>query len=380
MIRRLVFFALLGLLVFSACASIQIGQAPVTTPAPPPTQLATQATPARGQGSQSRLAVTRIPVSWSDLQLAGRLVYLAGREKVDTFAMSVQVLDLATGQETTLFETQGNAYLYALSVSPDDKQLLLSYAPAQADGSLAAPTLYVMPLDGSSPPRQLFSPPTPDDEYFQPVWAPDGQSVYSAHLSHAQLSKGGQPTQGTDIYRIGLDGKATTIALSAFWPNFSQDGKQLIYVAINPQDGTNKIMLANLDGSNAHAIAMTGKWVPNIIDAPLFLPGNGTVLFSALSLTQTSYAPTWLDKLLGVTVASAHSVLSDWWSVPAGGGQATQLTHLRALGLYGSLSPDKKYIASVSGFGLFVMRPDGSGTRVLDNAPDQVLSSVNWIP
>jgi Tol biopolymer transport system component len=87
-----------------------------------------------------------------------------------------------------------------------------------------------------------------------------------------------------------------------------------------------------------------------------------------------------LERLLGITIASAHTVPSDWWSVPLAGGTPTQLTHIAQVGLFASISPDKKHIASFSGAGLFVMNPDGTNLTVLLNDMGGVPGTVSWIP
>jgi hypothetical protein len=82
---------------------------------------------------------------------------------------------------------------------------------------------------------------------------------------------------------------------------------------------------------------------------------------------------------MGIQVAKAHSIPSDWWSVPIRGGAPTQLTKLQTINLFASLSPDQKHIASVSGDGLFVMGLDGSNlTRLLSDSG--VHGTVSWIP
>ena len=119
-------------------------------------------------------------------------------------------------------------------------------------------------------------------------------------------------------------------------------------------------MLADPDGGNAHEVALSGSLVPAIKDAPFFTPDGGSIFFSGLSPTQ-SHRPDWLERIIGVGVAKADGVIpSDWWSVPVTGGEITQKTNIRTLGLYASISPDKQHIASYSGDGIFIMNPDGS--------------------
>ena len=134
-----------------------------------------------------------------------------------------------------------------------------------------------------------------------------------------------------------------------------------------------------MDGSNSQEVVMSGNKPPDIIDAPLFSPDGKSILFSAIVPVQAS-APTWLEKLFGVTVASAHTVPSEWWSVPLSGGVPDQLTHIQTTGLYASVSPDGKYIASTSGMGLFVMHQDGSELTILIDNSGGDFATLSWIP
>jgi hypothetical protein len=65
--------------------------------------------------------------------------------------------------------------------------------------------------------------------------------------------------------------------------------------------------------------------------------------------------------------------------VPITGGEVVRLTQIQTINLFGSVSPDRNRIASMSGEGLFVMDWDGSNiTQVLFNPG--VSGTVSWIP
>ena len=66
--------------------------------------------------------------------------------------------------------------------------------------------------------------------------------------------------------------------------------------------------------------------------------------------------------------------------MPIGGGTPTQLTQLAVAGLYGSLSPDGQYMASYSGNGIFVMKPDGTQLTTLVSDMGGLAGTVNWMP
>ncbi|HXQ39245.1 MAG TPA: hypothetical protein VN843_34920, partial [Anaerolineales bacterium] len=151
-----------------------------------------------------------------------------------------------------------------------------------------------------------------------------------------------------------------------------------VYVSLDPASGLNELYVANADGSNPQKITLTGPSLPGIIDAPIFSPDGTSILFSAPPPLQ-AYQPNWFEKLMGVQVAKAHSIPSDWWSVPASGGELTRLTQIQTINLFASISPDKKRLASVSGEGLFVMDWDGSNlTQILFNPG--VSGTVSWVP
>ncbi len=389
--KKLLYSVLVISLLLSAC-TVDISQSadPTATVQAAPVTAAPLQQPAKPPSSTMKignpsLPTSQIPVTWGSLHLTGTLVYMSSKETQSTPIMSVQALDLATGQITAIFQAPSGAWIDFISVSPDEKQLLMAYLPPRdpnATSSAAQQALYTMPTDGSQSPQILFTPPSSNDQYYEPVWSPDGKYIYFAHVDYAAPPKvAGQHYPSYEILRVTypLSGQPQKVADGAYWPRLSADGARLAYVTLDPVDGTNKLFVANADGSGAYQVALNGLYVPQIIDAPFFTPDDKSVLYSAVSPTQPSQ-PNWVDKLFGITEAYAHTVPSDWWSVPIGGGTPTQLTHIAAVGLYASLSPDKKYIASYSGNGVFVMNPDGTGSTTIVPDVGGLAGTVSWIP
>ena len=319
---------------------------------------------------------TTVPVTWSALNLTGSLIYIgppvAGEA---SYFLSIRKLDLVSGEIRTIFTTTGDDWIYYLSVSPDVKQLLMSYMPSSQGSNRA---LYTVALDETASPQYLFSPPTSDDHYVHAEWSPDGKYIYYAHYNNnIRLANGIDPVY--DIFRMSYpDGQMEKIADNAFWPRVSSDSTRLVYVSTIPETGKNELYVAKADGTNATRIALTGSSVPDIIDAPIFSPDGGSVIFSAPPPVQ-AYQPSWFDKLMGIQIVKAHEIPSDWWSVPVDGGTPTQLTQLQTIRLFASLSPDKKHIASLSGEGIFVMDEVGSNLTQLLFEPG-ALGTVSWIP
>jgi Tol biopolymer transport system component len=321
----------------------------------------------------------KIPVTWADLKLVGKMVFTSASVQQDNPALRIQVLDLATGQISTLFQTTGLSWIYYMSASSTTGQIIMSYSPPPGNTAPSQQTLYSLPLDGSKLPQLLLIPPSTNDLYLQAEWSPDGKYLYYVH-STATPQVAGQLYPIYEIFRMAYPGgQPDKVARYAFWPRISSDSSQLVYVSSNPEDGRNNLFIANADGSNARQVMLTGPQVPDIIDAPIFAPDGKTILFSAPSPTP-AYQPNWVEKLMGIQVAEAHVVPSEWWSVPLSGGVPKQLTHIQSPVLFASVSPDRRLIASYSGNGLFIMKPDGSGLTTLIPDLGGLAGMVSWLP
>jgi hypothetical protein len=339
---------------------------------PTPTADATAGTDATQSPSQT------IPITWTNLNLTGRLVYnTVSQDSNGIFAPKIEMLDLATGEIKTIYAGEGGSWIYYLCVSPDAKQLLVSYLPPAPPGGEANTSLYILSIDQTLPPQILFAPPTPEDRYIQMEWSPDGQYIYLVHYNHKD-QPADEPYPRYDISRMAYPGgKPEKILEQAFWPRLSADSSRIVYITLDPVSGLNKLFVAVADGRDAQEISLSG--LPDqIIDAPIFAPDGQSILFSAPTPVQ-GYQPNWLDRLMGIRVAKAHNVPSDWWSVPISGGTVTRLTQIQTIKLFASISPDGKHIASVSGEGILVMDPDGTNLQQLLFDPG-VSSVVNWIP
>lgn len=356
-------------LAISSC-SIEIAQPPVESPTSPP----------------DALVPTQIPVTWANLNLTGKLVYSMGSIEDDNYIVRVLVLDLATGKVNTLYKAPINAWVYYVSVSPDGRQLIMSYSPPPQENPDLVQALYIMPLDGSKPPQLLFKPPTREDQYIQAEWSPDGKYIYYAHVNYRFPEDPHRRYPLYETFRMAYpargDGQEESIAEAAYWPRLSPDSSRLVYISVDPFSITHQLRIADTDGGNAQEVAISGSYVPDIKDAPIFSPDGKSIMFSgAAPIPAQSFQPNWFEKLIGVRIAKANGgVLSDWWSVPMNGGEITRLTEIQAPSLYASLSPDNKRIASFSGAGIFVMNLDGSELTMLVPNLDGFTGTVSWIP
>lgn len=362
-------WSLIFAMAISSC-SIEMAQPPLETRASQPA---------------APLSTTHIPVTWANLNLTGKLVYSIGSIDTDNnYRIHVQILDLVTGEVTTLYTTPINAWIYYISVSPDGTQLIMSFSPPPGEDLAIVQALYIMPLDGSRPPELLFMPRSREDQYIQAEWSLDGKYIYYAHVDYRFPEDPHRRYPLFNIVRMAYPvsggGQEENVAEAAYWPRPSPDLSRLAYISVDPFSITHQLTLADPDGGHAQEVVISGSYVPDIKDAPIFSPDGQSILFSGAVPVQSN-RPSWFERFVGIRIAKANGgIPSDWWSVPVGGGEIARLTHLQSSSLYASISPDNRYIASYSAGGIFVMKPDGSELTLLVPNLDAFSGTVNWIP
>jgi Tol biopolymer transport system component len=363
-------------LALSACSINISTNVPATLPPATPSALpVASAAPQQPLPATMAPAVTNMPITWANLHLTGSLVYTAAVLKNNSGYIVVDSLDLTTGTVTTIFQTPTAGWVDSAAVSPDGKQMVISFAAPASYGSNGQAGLFILPADGSKLAQPLFMPRNPGDQNLQVVWSPDGKYLYFAHLPP-------QSQDGFELWRVAYPGGTPEKLLGdAYWPRLSDDSSQLTYVTRDPQNGKNALFVAAADGTQPRQVPLGGSYIPTVIDVPMFSPDGKTILFSAPDPAQSSILR-GLGSLL--TIQLGHpadgSIPSDWWSVPVTGGIPKQLTHVQSLALYGSYSPDQQHIASYTANGIFVMNPDGTGVTVIVPDIGSIPGTVNWLP
>src|SRR5688572_19264907 len=237
---RFLYRSFIFALMIASCA-IEVPQSSVNTPAPTPNAVVTNS----GTNNND---TTQIPVTWASLNLTGKLIYNMGSIENDNYIVRVRSLDLVTGQVTTIYRAPINAWVYYVSVSPDGKQLVMSFSPPPGEDPEIVQALYVMPVDGSKPPQLLFKPPIREDQYTQAEWSPDGKYIYYTHVNY-QFSE--DPNRVYPLYQIFRmeypNGPPELIAEEAYWPRLSSDSARLTYISIDPLSIKQELIIAEPD-------------------------------------------------------------------------------------------------------------------------------------
>jgi hypothetical protein len=346
---------------------------PTTSPLPVPAQTSLAPPPITkipGQ-EQPTIAAGQVDPQIPAYGFSGKLLVIQYHEEGNTLLE----LNLETGASRVLFQAPKNSWLAEAVASPDYQQLVLTYAAPTSGEEIqfGYTDLYQMPSDGSGAPVPFLTRPTEKDSYFYPTWGVDGQSIYLTHLY--QVNPGEPvPSYQNDIEAATLDGQTHTVIPHGLWPALSPDGEQLAYLLSDPVNYTIELYVANPDGSSPYPV-LENVLAP--VDAHLFSHDGNYLIFSMVNL-QPSPTRSWWEKLLGVQVASAHNVPSDWYRASVGGGTPLQMTNLNDLYLNGDLSPDGSKLAFISATGLYVMNPDGSDLVQLTK--DVYVGGVSWVP
>lgn len=359
--------------ILAAC-SIQISDAtPVETASV--TEAATPAIPA--------LTTTAASPAWASLNLTGQLVITQG-------AGGIEKINLVTGEQAVLFKPPEEAWLTSATVSPDGKQIALSYAPPPPAGEIqfGYTGLYLLSADGSAPPAPLLERTDPQESYFTPSWSPDGKYLYYAHFIPVRNGDTGNTFRYT-VERLALPGGSPELLIeSAIWPRLSPDGSTLAYLSFDLQTFANELHVADPDGKNSRPLLLPGTF--QAVDAHLWTPDGSAIIFSAVGEgpfapdavpTPVSPSLSWFDRLLGVQAAdaaeAAHNVPSDWWRISLDSTGLTRLTKIYDTGMYGSFSPDGGRLAFIAASGIYVMNADGSGLTPM--LPIETLGTLEWI-
>jgi Tol biopolymer transport system component len=314
------------------------------------------------------------PLPWADLNLTGSLIYTQGK-------LGILKLDLVTGEKIEMLAHNEKMWLSAEALSPDGKTLLIAYSPPPTGDQvqLGYTGLYQIAGDSleATTPEPVLPQTDPQESYFTPTWTKNGKYIYFAHFVPVRSTSGN--TFKYTIERLEYPGgKPEVILEDAIWPTISPGGQKLAYLKFDTQNYTQELYLADLDGKNATPVLPAGEF-PSV-DAQFFSNDGQTIVFNAVGEGKApALSLSWLDRLMGVGIADAHNVPSDWWSMQLDVADAkpVRLTTLYDTGMYGDFSPDGQHIAFLSASGLYVMDPAGEDVKPLIQIKS--LGTLEWV-
>ena len=393
----------LGLLLLAACS----GAPPATTAEPTvfvpiigtPQGLFTPpaiATNGAEPGNTPAAGSTAAEAGTTNGETVGAAPWLTGRFIVALGGQGIFEIALPSGATTTLFQSQPNTWLTAMSARASDGVLAVAYAPPPPEGmaQLGYTSIYLLPGDcqsrangcGEADFQPVVEQANPNEAFFSPVWSPTGDYLYFAHFTPSDANSSTPFHYTLERLVFANDapiGEPELVAEDALWPAVSPDGRQIAYIYSDPVNYTNHLIVAEADG--AHPTELVGPETFQAIDSPLFSADGSQIIFSAVDFgtglpTQTPVS--WLDWLLGVRVAEAappaHNVPSDWWIVPTQGGTPTRLTQVADTGMFGDIGPDGEHLAYLSASGLYVIGVDG--TELMRLSDKGGYGTLEWLP
>lgn len=296
--------------------------------------------------------------------------------QLDKWEQDLVQIGLATGTKQIIFHTPENGWLASFDFWQRDGEggkFVLAYAPPPPEGEInfGFTGLYLMSADGSAL-TPLLAPGVEEELFFDPAWSADGESIYYAHIEPLEVET---YTFMTTLERLHVaTGQMDVIAEGGIWPRMSPDGTMLAYVQVEPKTQRNALVISDPDGANVSMLVGAEQFTA--VDAPVFSP-DGQMLYFSAAENQTSRS--WWEILTGVQVAAAHNLPSDWYRVPAAGGEPERLTEMNVAGLYGRFAPDHTpYFAFASQEGIYQMSGDGEDLQKLQEGT--FTASLAWIP
>jgi Tol biopolymer transport system component len=235
---------------------------------------------------------------------------------------SVFVMDLAGGSARQLTKAEG--WDFASSVSPDGRTV----AFLRNQGAERA--AYVVPIDGSTPPRLLVAASLP------PWWSPDGETLWTGDRhrpTRVDAKTGGEREaltldSGTSLVAIrevadgGHVGLATTGSASAGWGvvRFDKDGKarnlvvrELKHALLLTPDGRHVLVSGTApEGSELLAVALDGSGTLSLAETEIRALGGMALSADGRRMAWSTCAPkTGLAQLDGTKVVALRPD-SDW--------------------------------------------------------------------
>jgi Tol biopolymer transport system component len=280
-------------------------------------------------------------------------------------------LDLTSGQAQEIVSPSESGRVLSAHWSPDGQRAAWSIVETRQ----SQPPLWRVTVgmaDGSSAHTIVSG--EGSETFEEPVWAPDGQSLYVLHRGYvaAQFV--------SPIERIGLSNAQRTPVFDQAGqvPFFdvSPNGRWLVVARISAAGPS--LTLADLVSGEQRRLIAEGVFAN--LTSPRFDRSSATIRFAGASLLTGARVPaTDLASLLAsilAPVAEAHGLPQDLWSISVSGGQPQLLLSLMADDPVPAWSLDETQLAILAGDGLSI-RPAGGGEAMFLLPPGET-GTLDW--
>ncbi|HEY1011511.1 MAG TPA: hypothetical protein VGE07_02325 [Herpetosiphonaceae bacterium] len=222
--------------------------------------------------------------------------------------------------------------------------------------------------------KVLASSSGPTDILVEPTWAPDGKSIVVTKRSTIMDDRKQFMGEQVSLVRYNLaDNSEQLILKDGTSPALSPDGKQIVFVFVDPATYLTSLMIAGSDGANPKQLVNVEPGFLQVTN-PRWTPDGKQVVFGALGGPTGGGEParsaSLLDRLLGVTAASAHGDPMTIWQVDTDGKNlkslATGVDDPRV-----TWSPDGATMLYTNGLEGIVSMPSSGGATTVLTPPDQ---------
>lgn len=242
--------------------------------------------------------------------------------------------------------TERDDGMRGLSWTPDGKIIYRSVAGGE-------PNVWSMSADGMGQ-RQLS---INTSQSFDPAVSPDGRSIV-----WSSKSKG-----NANLWRMDIDGgnpKQITTGVGEYFPDYSPDGKWVLYTAYNPVAGFWSVWKVAVDGGTPVQVTKRESALPSVSpDGKLFACNYEDVAGAGYKIAVNSFEDGQVVKMFDIpgsfgrtirwttdgralTYIDTRSGISNIWLQSLAGGKPKQLTDFKDQRLFGfAWSGDGKRLA-----------------------------------
>ena len=278
------------------------------------------------------------------------------------------VLNLGTNTQTKLTNLSSSTVVTGAAWSPDGKQIVYAQFGRRQGERASGADLLVADADGQNA-RVLLERDAPETAYESPQWMPSGYVYFAARRVR-------QGREQVTIERVREGGTPEQLVDFGFYPGVAPDESALVFVRTTRQG--QELRRRSLTGNGAECV-MLAEGAFQILGLPRFAPDGSQIALPAsgepgpvqgtCGQTGTGVralaAAGHLAALLGLapSVAYAHGLPWDVWSLKPDGSGLTRMVPLQEDEPTVTWSPDGKQVAIFGIAALYVADAAGESAR-----------------